>query len=318
MSRNKIIVILGPTASGKSDLAVKLARKFNGEIVSADSRQVYKGMDIGTGKITKKEMQGIPHYLLDVVSPKTRFSVANYQKLAFKVIRQILEKRKTPFLAGGTGFYIQAVVDGILMPKVKPDWNLRKKLEKKPVSELYKMLVKLDPNRAANIDKNNPRRIIRALEIVLKTKSPVPPLAPQKTQFKALFLGVKKEPKELKRLIEKRLLKRLKNGMVEEIRKLHPVKCRKAAISSKTKLFNRVNRSGVSWKRLEEFGLEYRFIAQYLQGKLNYDEMVQKLQKEIEHYAKRQMTWFKRDKRIKWVKNYKQTEKLVRNFLKCY
>jgi tRNA dimethylallyltransferase len=293
---NKIIVILGPTASGKTSLSIKLAKRFDGEIISADSRQVYKGMDIGTGKVTKKEMAGIPHYLLDVTSPKKRFSVVQYKKLADKAISRILKKGKVPFIVGGTGFYIQAVVDGILIPEVKPDWNLRKKLEKKPIDELYKTLLKLDPDRASHIDKNNPRRLIRALEIVLKTKAPIPPLSLQKPRFNALFMGVKKDPKELSKLIEKRLLKRLDEGMVNEVKKLH--------------------KQGVSWKRLEEFGLEYRYIAYCLQNKLSYNEMVQKLQKEIEHYAKRQMTWFKRDKRIRWVKNYKTTEVLIKKFLK--
>jgi len=291
----KIIVILGPTSSGKTDLSIKLAKRFNGEIVSADSRQVYKDMNIGTGKITKKEMQEIPHHLLDVVSPKKRFDVTQYKKLADKAIEKILKENKVPFLVGGTGFYIQAIVDGIPIPKVKPDWKLRKKLEKKPLSELYKMLQKLDPRRAMDIDKNNPRRVIRALEIVLKSKGPIPPLSQNKPKFETLFSGVKKGKKELKNLIEKRLLKRLEAGMINEVEKLH--------------------KSGISWKRLEEFGLEYRYVAQYLQGKLKYDEMVSRLQKEIEHYAKRQMTWFKRDKRIKWIKNQKEAEKIVKNFL---
>ncbi len=295
MSRKNLIVILGPTSSGKTDLSIKLAGKFNGEIVSADSRQVYKGMDIGTGKVTKKEMQGIPHHLLDVALPKKRFDVSQYKKLADKAIEKIFKKNKIPFIVGGTGFYIQVIVDGINIPKTKPDWKLRKKLEKKPVSELYKMLQKLDPRRAAHIDKSNPRRVIRALEIVLKSKSPIPPLQPKSPKFKALFLGVKRDKNELKKLIEKRLLKRLEEGMIDEVKKLH--------------------KSGVPWRRLEELGLEYRYVAQYLQGKLGYDEMVKKLQKEIEHYAKRQMTWFKRDKRIKWIKNQKEAEKLVKNFL---
>lgn len=302
----KIIVIIGPTASGKTDLSIKLAKKFGGEVISADSRQVYKGMDIGTGKITKKEMQGIPHYLLDVISPKKRFDVAQYKKLAEKAIGKIYKnpapeqarygtRNKIPFLVGGTGFYIQAVIDNISIPGIKPDWNLRKKLEKKPCSELYGMLVKLDAQRASDIDKNNPRRLIRALEIVLKSKRPVSPLIPRKAQFKVLFLGVKKDQKELNKLIEKRLLKRLKSGMIEEVKKLHQL--------------------GVSWKRLEEFGLEYRFAAQYLQNKIAYQEMIDKIQKKSEHFAKRQMTWFKKNKRIRWVKNYKQTEKLTNNFI---
>lgn len=289
----KLIVILGPTASGKTDLSIKLAKKFNGEVVSADSRQVYKRMDIGTGKITKKEMKGIPHYLLDVTSPKKRFTVSQYQKLALKAIEIIYKKNKIPFLVGGTGFYIQTVVDGIVIPKVKPDWKLRKKLEKKNAKELFLMLKKLDSNRAKNIDKNNPRRLIRALEIVIKTKKTVPPLKKNKPQFKILMIGVKRE--NLEERIRKRLLKRLKIGMITEVKKL--------------------KKSGISWERLEEFGLEYRYVAQYLQKKISYEEMTEKIQKESEYFVKRQMTWFKRDKRIKWIKNYKKAENLVKKFL---
>ncbi len=297
---NKLIVILGPTASGKTDLAIKLAKKFNGEVVSADSRQVYRGMDIGSGKVTKKEMAGIPHHLLDVINPKTRFTVAQYQKLAQRAIEKIFKKNKLPFLVGGTGFYIQSVVDGIVIPEVKPDWKLRQKLEKKPVSELYQMLAKLDPVRAKTIDKNNPRRLIRALEIVLKLKGPVPPLSAGKPKFEALFLGVKKDQKELKKLIEKRLLKRLENNaMINEVKKLHNPPA---------------GGPGLSWKRLEEFGLEYRYVAQYLQNKITKQEMIEKIQKESEHYAKRQMTWFKRDKRIHWIKDYQEAGNLIKKF----
>ena len=288
----KLIVILGPTASGKTDLSIKLAKKFNGEIISADSRQVYKRMDIGTNKITKKEMQGVPHYLLDVASPKRRFTVAQYQKLALKAIEIIYKKNKIPFLVGGTGFYIQAVVDGIVIPRVKPDWKLRKKLEKKNTKELFLMLKKLDPNRTKNIDKNNPRRLIRALEIV-KELGTVPPLSLSGPRFELLMIGVKKE--NLEERIKKRLLKRLKIGMVAEV--------------------NNLRKSCLSWKRLEEFGLEYRYIAQYLQKKINYEEMIEKIQKESEHFAKRQMTWFKREKRIKWVKTSQEAEKLVKKEL---
>ena len=147
----KIIVILGSTATGKTDLAIKLAKDFNGEIVSADSRQVYKNLDIGTAKVFKKEMMGVPHYLLSVASPRMRFTISQYQKLALKAIEKIQQKGKIPFLVGGTGFYIQAVVDGILIPEVKPDWKLRKELEKKSAKELWQKLKKLDPRRAETI-----------------------------------------------------------------------------------------------------------------------------------------------------------------------
>ncbi len=290
----KLIVILGPTAGGKTDLSIKLAKKFNSEIISADSRQVYKGLDIGSGKITKKEMQGVPHYLLDVANPKKRFSVAQYQKLALSAIKKIQNKNKIPILVGGTGFYIQSVVDGILIPEVKPDWKLRKKLEKKSNEELYKMLLAKDPKRAKTIDKQNPRRLIRALEIILKTKKTIPTLK-IKNDFDVLQIGIIKSSEELKKNINKRLLKRLKNNaMINEVKKL---------------------RKNLSWKRLEEFGLEYRFVAQYLQNKITYQEMINKIQTESEHFAKRQMTWFKRDKRIHWIKNRKDAVLLIDKFL---
>lgn len=291
----KLIVILGPTAAGKSALAIEIAQQFNAEIVSADSRQIYQSMDIGTGKVTKKERQGIPHHLLDVASPKRRFTVARYRKLALKVINKIFEKRKIPILCGGTGFYIQAVINGIVIPQVKPDWRLRSNLDQLETEELFKKLKRLDPRRAKTIEKANRRRLIRALEIVIKTKKPVPLFKKKPLPYPLLIIGIKKSPEELKKLIRKRLLKRFKKGMVAEVKRLR--------------------KTGISWQRLEEFGLEYRYIAQYLQNKLSYSEMLQKLQKEIEHFAKRQMTWFKRDRRIHWLKNQKQAENLVKQFL---
>jgi len=295
LSKNKLIVILGPTSSGKTGLSIKLAKKYNGEIVSADSRQVYKGMDIGSGKVTKKEMAGIPHWMLDVANPKKRFTVAQYQKLALKAIKNIQKRGKLPILVGGTGFYIQSIVDGIVIPKVKPDWALRKKLELKPLPDLVKELTRIDPARAANIDQNNQRRVIRALEIVLKTKRPVSTLGQKPSNFYILQLGIKKSPEELKKNIAKRLLKRIKgDAMLNEVKKLHKI---------------------LSWKRLEEFGLEYRFVAQYLQNKITNDEMTNKIQIESEHYTKRQMTWFKRDKNINWITNYKEVNNLLKNFL---
>ncbi|HOL90583.1 MAG TPA: tRNA (adenosine(37)-N6)-dimethylallyltransferase MiaA, partial [Candidatus Pacearchaeota archaeon] len=267
--KKKIIVILGPTASGKSDLAIKLAQKFNGEIISADSRQVYKGLDIGSGKIKKEEMKEIPHYLLDVASPKRRFSVSKYQKLSLKAIEKIFKKNKIPIICGGSGFYIQSVIDGIKIPEVKPNYKLRKELSKKTPDELYQMLKKLDKNRAESIDRKNSRRLIRAIEIAIELKK-VPKLEKHPLPYPVLILGIKKEKNELKKLIKKRLLKRLDEGMVDEVKNLY--------------------KNNVSFKKLEEFGLEYRYIAFYLQGKMTYDEMVKSLQKEIEHYAKRQMT----------------------------
>ena len=304
----KLIVILGPTASGKTDLAIKLAKKlapyrtcsgagFNGfEIISADSRQVYKGMDIGTAKVTKREMKGIPHYLLDVASPKRHFTVAQYRKLALKAIEKIQRKKKIPILCGGTWFYIQAVVDGILIPEVKPDWKLRKKLEKKTKKELYQILKKLDHRRGKTIEKENPRRLIRAIEIVLKTKKPIPPFKKEPLPYPVLMIGIKKTKKELERKIEKRFFQWLKRGLIKEVKNLR--------------------KTGLSFKKIEDFGIHYRVIAQYLQNKIGKKEMIEKAIREIKNYAKKQMAWFKRDKRIKWIKNCKQAGKLIREFIR--
>ena len=292
--KQKIIVILGPTASGKSNLAVNLALKHNGEIISADSRQIYKSMNIGTGKITKKEMRGIPHYLLDITSPKTQLSVAHFQKQAQLAIKKILAKGKTPIICGGTGLYIDAVIDNQIFPSVKPDFKLRKKLEKLTTKELFAKLKKLDPNRAKSIDKNNPRRLIRALEIVMISKKPVPKIQKHR-DYTVLKLGVKREQKQLNELIWKRLIKRLNNRMIDEVKKL--------------------KKSGVSFKRLYDFGLEYRWVGLYLEKKITKEQMIQGLYKAIRDFSKRQITWFKRDSEIHWIKDQKQAKQLIKKFL---
>jgi tRNA dimethylallyltransferase len=290
----KLIVILGPTASGKTELAVKLAKNFNGEIVNADSRQVYKGMDIGTAKPTKKEMRGVPHHLLDVASPKRKFTVAQYRKLALKAIERIQKKGKIPFLVGGTWFYIRAVVDGLVIPKVPPDWKLRKKLEKKSPQELYEILKKLDPERAKTIEKENKRRLIRAIEICKKIGK-VPPLRFNPLPYPVLMIGIKRAKKELMERIRKRFFEWLKKGLILEVIKLQKM--------------------GVSFKRIEEFGMHYREIAKYLRGKISEKEMIENSIKEIQNYAKKQMNWFKKDKRIKWIRNYKEAKELIKKFL---
>ncbi len=304
---NKLIVILGQTATGKTDLSIKLGAWLNSkkaqekfgikgaEIISADSRQVYKGMDIGTGKITEKEKEGIPHHLLDVTSPKNKFTVAKYKKLAREAIDKVLKKKKIPILVGGTAFYIYSLVKGLAIPRVKPDWKLRKKLQKKTTHQLFEKLKKFDPRRAKTIDKYNKRRLIRALEIIEKTEKPVPLPKKKEPDFDVLKIGIKKTKKELKKLIKKRLKIRLKQGMVEEVKTL--------------------KKQGLSWERLEGFGLEYRYTARYLRGKLTREEMIEKIQKESEHFAKRQMTWFKKDKEINWIKSHKEAKNLVEKFL---
>jgi tRNA dimethylallyltransferase len=274
MSNSKIIIILGPTASGKSDLAVKIAKKINGEIISADSRQVYKGLNIGSGKLTKKEMRGIKHYCLDVVSPKKIFTVMDFKKCAEKAIKDILRQGKIPVICGGTGFYISAITGGIEIPEVKPNWKLRKKLEKKTTEQLFKMLKKLNPERAKNIDAKNPRRLIRAIEVSKTPSTTVVESKANDNGCRLLQIGIKLPEKELKKRIEKRVKKMIKDGLINEVKKL--------------------KKSGLSWKRLYELGFEYKYPALFLQGKISKEEMLERMLLENWHYAKRQMTWFKK------------------------
>jgi len=274
-------VILGPTASGKSALGVKLAKKINGEIISADSRQVYKGLDIGSGKITRKEMGGIPHYCLDIFSPKKIFTVVDFKKCAEKAIEKIFAKNKIPIIVGGTGLYIQAIVDNIVLPEVKPNWKLRKELEKKTTEEMFGMLKKLDPERARNIDAKNPRRLIRAIEIAKKLGKTPKLMSMSRRDLDIRQIGIKLPDEILKKNIEKRIKKMLKNGLVAETKKLKS--------------------SVLPWKRIYELGFEYKYPALFLQNKISKDEMLAKMLIENRQYSKRQMTWFKRDKRIKWI-----------------
>lgn len=294
-NKPKIIVILGPTASGKSDLAVLLAKKIKGEVVSADSRQVYKGLSLGSGKITKKEMKGIPHHMLDVVNPKKTYSVHDFQKGAIKAIDKILQKGKVPIVCGGTGFYIDSIVKGTILPEVKPDQVLRGKLEGVNKEELFKTLKKLDPKRAKEIDPDNKVRLIRAIEIA--TALGKVPRIKTNPKYNTLQIGVLFDTEILRERINLRLQKRLKMGMIKEVENLH--------------------KNGLSWKRLEELGLEYRYIALYLQKKLTKEQMVTELQNKIHQYAKRQITWFKRDKNIVWIERPEVTkvEKFTKEFL---
>ncbi len=292
----KLLAIVGPTASGKSALAVRLAKKFNGEVISADSRQVYKGLDIGTGKITKKEMSGIPHHLLDVASPKRQFTVVQYQKLASRAIRDILKRGHLPILCGGTGFYIDAVLYGNSFPAAPADRKLRQKLQKKTAAELFSELQELDPKRAATIDSKNKVRLVRALEIVLTTGQPVPELIPRRKTYDALELGIVPPSEELKKKINSRIQKWFKQGLLKEIAELR--------------------KDGLSWKRLDQLGLEYKYPAMFLKNKIDRKTMVQQTETGTWRYAQRQMTWFKRDKEIRWLKNEREAERLVRNFIK--
>ncbi|MEK7617871.1 MAG: tRNA (adenosine(37)-N6)-dimethylallyltransferase MiaA [Patescibacteria group bacterium] len=329
----KVVVIVGPTSSGKSELAVKLAKKFNGEIISADSRQIYKGMNIGTGKVPGRwhttHMRGrafkqyfykdIRHHLIDFVNPKTQYSAALFQRDAGKIIVDISKRGKLPILCGGTGHWIDIVVYDRQIPDIKPNPTLRKKLEKLSTVRLFERIRERDPERARTIDKHNKRRLTRALEIILTTGKPVPPNSvipsdppaggeSRDPLYNAHWIGLKIPQKPLYQKIDLRLKHRLKAGMVNEVKQLR--------------------KQGLSWRRLEQFGLEYRYISQYLLAsphplptdgervREGWNEMIQKLSYAIKHYAKRQLTWWKRNKEINWIKPHtKIASRVVSKFL---
>lgn len=274
----KILTILGPTAVGKSDLAVDLAIKYNGEVISADSRQVYRDLNIGTGKITNEEMRGVPHHLLDIADPTESFSASTWKSGAEEAIQDILQREKLPILCGGTGQYIESIVDNITFPEVPPNTALREELSHKNNEALFSILKKLDRKRAELVDGNNPRRLIRSIEIATALGE-VPQLKADPI-FNTLQIGLALPRKELREKIRIRLENRLDNGLIEEVENLY--------------------KKGLSFERMEELGLEYRYVAKYLQQELSFDEMKEKLFTEITRYAKRQMTWFKRDSRIYW------------------
>ena len=294
----KIIIVCGPTATGKSDLAVILSRTHNGEVVSADSRQVYEGLDIGSGKITKKEMCGVQHHMLDVVNVKKVYSVADYVRKATLCIEDILSRGKVPIICGGTGQYIDALVCGTKFPEVLVNSSFRKSLEKKETNELYTMLCKQDKRRAGDIDKHNRVRLIRALEIILSIGK-VPKIKKQKAKYNMLWIGLAAPKEILQEKIRTRLQKRIRIGRMHEITQLHA--------------------KGTPWRRLESLGLEYLYGALFLQKKITRKVMLAEIQNKSWQYAKRQMTWFKRNEKIEWINPITDTGKallLAKDFLR--
>ncbi len=298
----KIIIILGPTASGKTGLGLLLAKKYNGEIISADSRQVYKKMDIGTAKTIGEWVNddyivdGIPHHLIDIINPDIDFSLADFKKMAVDSINGILKRGKLPIVVGGTGLYIWALVDNLDIPKTQPDNTLRGGLERKPLVELVNMLTEKDPESAQKIDLKNPRRVIRALEVVMTTGQS---FFNQRTKsnplFEALQIGLDVPKEELFKRINERVDRQIEAGLVEEVKQL-------------------VN-DGYSWDLPSMSGIGYRQIGLHLRGEVTLAEAMEILKQDTRQYAKRQMTWFKRDKRIQWVKNIEEAEKKVTDFL---
>lgn len=293
MNKPKVLVILGPTATGKSDLAVRLARKFNGEVISADSRQIYEGMDLGTGKITKKEMRGVPHYMLNIVKPNSVYNVSKYKIQAQKIIRDILKRQKLPIICGGTGFYIEAVVNNTTLPDVPPNPKLRKELEPKTCEQLMNILIKLDKKISQTIDSKNKVKIIRAIEIAKELGSV--PAIKSEPLYNSVQIGLITPDIILKERIYLRLISRIKAGMLNEAKKLH--------------------NQGLSWRRMDNLGLEYRYMAKYLNGQITKEQMINELNSKIWQYARRQKTWFRRNKSIKWYQVGPQTNQKIINYL---
>lgn len=300
----KCIVILGPTASGKTGFGLRLARELGGEIVSADSRQVFKYMDVGTGK-DLGEYDGVPYHLIDVAHPNDDFDVMRYKTLAELAIKDIRNRGKLPIVVGGTGFYLQALVDDMTLSTAKPDLKLRAELEKLNIIELLKRLTAANAAFAVklnNSERNNKRRLIRYIEIAERTPEFLATEEVSKKKIHSddfILIGIKRDKEEIEARICKRLVERLeKEDMVVEVSVLH-------------------EKHGVEWKRLESFGLEYKFISQYLQEKIDYDEMVERLNIAIRQFAKRQMTWFRRWERlgakIAWVEGYDDVRMIVDN-----
>lgn len=304
---HKVVVIVGATSSGKTGLSIELARKFNGEVISADSRQVYRGFDIGSGKVTKKEMRGIPHHLLDVANPKKRFTAADFKRLGEKALVDIWSRGKLPIIAGGTGFYIDALLGEASLPQIPPDEKLREKLEKKTSSQLFVQLQKLDPKRATDLQKKNEhnlkRRLIRSIELTHYQGSSLilqPPHLTEDSPWsgeEVLWIGLRWSDEDLRKRIHDRLLARMQQGLVAEVKNLHT--------------------KGLSWKRMEELGLEYRYVSRCIRDKITKEEMLEQLETKIWQYARRQRTWFRRNEEIRWfeVNEMKKIENLVKAFL---
>jgi len=304
---SKVIVVVGPTASGKTDWGLRLAQKYNGEVVMADSRQIYKKMDIGTAKEPGEwkwvglhrtfHIQGIPHHLIDFLDPGKFFTVTEFKDAAVKHVNEAVKNGRLPIVAGGTGLYIHGLVDNLEVPKVAPNKKLRDSLEKKSSDELMQWLEKLDPVTATTVDRFNKRRVVRALEVCILSGLP---FSEQQKKGQPLFnflqIGIDVPREVLFERINKRMDKMMQLGLLKEVEGLLKQK--------------------YNWDLPSMSGIGYRQFKPYFDGEATLEQVVEWLKRDSRHYAKRQLTWFKRDKRINWVTDYEQAEKLVEEFLK--
>ena len=299
MKKQKVIVICGPTASGKTALSIELAKKINGEIVSCDSMQIYKEMDIGTAKVTKEEAEGIKHYLIDIVSPNERYTFSNFKKDSKNAIKEILNKGKTPIIVGGTGLYVDSLIYEIEYQDMEFDINYRNELMEKAetnegLKELYEQAKTIDSKAMEKISSNDKKRIIRVLEIYKatgKTKTELEILSRQKeVEYNYKVFVVNMDREKLYNRIDKRVDIMIENGLVEEVEKI----------------YNKYNEFPTAMQ-----GLGYKEVVEYLQGKINKEEMIEKIKKESRHYAKRQLTWFRKDKNFIWLNSEDGIEKNI-------
>jgi tRNA dimethylallyltransferase len=288
MSKPKIIAIVGPTASGKTSLSIEIAKQFNGEVISADSRQVYTGMDLGTGKVTEEEMAGIPHHLLDVAQPMEIYTGIDFKRDATIALNKIMKNEHLPIIAGGTFFYLELLRGNMQAAPVEPNPAFRQTLEQYSNAELLDKLREKDARRADSIDPDNRRRLERSLEII-HTLGAVPEVKPVESEYDWLLLGVDIPKETLHKNINTRLEQRLEQGMIEEVQHLLD--------------------NGITPQRLDDLGLEYRYILKYIQQEISYPEMCELIETKSRQFAKRQLTWLKRYPEIHWV-HPKQTEEV--------
>ncbi len=297
MEKHKVIVIGGPTASGKTSLSIELAKKINGEIVSADSMQIYKEMNIGTAKPDILEMQGIKHYLIDFVSPETRYSVADYKRDAKIAIKEIIEKGKMPIVVGGTGLYIDSLIYEIDYPQIETDLEYRKELQRvadeNGLQYLYEMAKKIDEKAMEKISENDSKRILRVLELYKqtgKTKTELELASRKEPEYDYKIFAITMEREIFYDRINKRVDIMIKNGLVEEVQSLY------------TKYKNMPTAIQ---------GLGYKEVIEYIEGKITKDEMIEKIKRESRRYAKRQLTWFRKNKEIVWLDGMEKVEKNI-------
>ena len=293
--RPKVLVVVGPTASGKTALAIALAKRFDGEVISADSRQVYKKLDIGTAKVTREEMDGVPHHLIDVVDIDSVYTANDFKRDASLTITDITKRGKLPIIAGGTFFYLDTLLERITAPAVAPNPELRKALEAKSTEELAAQLEQKDPQRYLTIDRKNRRRLIRALEIVHELEY-VPAPRSNKSPYDTCIIGIAVNHDKLREKFTDRAKEWLKTGFKEEVESLLE--------------------QGVSRERLKEIGFEYTLMLELIDGEVTEEEFIEKFVQKNWQYAKRQMTWLKRDKSIRWFeKDDPEIFEVVEGFL---